>query len=68
MKKTYKAGLIGKRLNNSYSKEIYTQMFDKIEYKNYVIKTQEELDGILSSLEEARNYISTDEGAQQLNT
>ena len=31
-------------------------------------KTQEELDGILSSLEEARNYISTDEGAQQLNT
>ena len=45
MKKTYKAGLIGKRLKNSYSKEIYTQMFDKIEYKNYVIKTQEELDG-----------------------
>lgn len=48
MNKTYKAGLLGKFVKNSYSKEIYYAVFDKIDYKNYVIKKPEDLDLILT--------------------
>ena len=42
--KGYKAGLIGKHINSTYSRELYTSLFFDIQYDNYNIKTQKELD------------------------
>ena len=39
-----KAGLIGKYIKTTYSKEIYAFLFSKTKYENYIIKTQEQLD------------------------
>ena len=46
--KEYKAGLIGKYIKTTHSKEIYAFLFPESQYTNHIIKTQEELDNFFT--------------------